>query len=84
LPKAILVTCGFDMLRNVGHAYARKPAADGNDLTYVHHPELPHGFIQMTAHSQRCLEVTQELAQPLGKSLRSSDQPARNTRSRAA
>ena len=56
LPKAILVTCGFDMLRDVGHAYARKLEAAGNDITYVHHPDLPHGFIQMTAHSQRCLE----------------------------
>ena len=36
LPKAILVTCGFDMLRDVGHAYAQKLAAAGNDITYVH------------------------------------------------
>ena len=29
LPKALLVTCGFDMLRDVGHAYAKKLAAGG-------------------------------------------------------
>ncbi len=70
LPKAILVTCGFDMLRDVGHAYAQKLAKDGNDLTYVHHPELPHGFIQMTAHSKRCMEATVELAGMLGDALK--------------
>ena len=70
LPKAILVTSGFDMLRDVGHAYAQKLAAAGNDLTYVHYPDLPHGFIQMTAHSKRCLEATQELARLLGEALK--------------
>jgi acetyl esterase len=70
LPRAILVTCGFDMLRDVGHAYARKLAADGNEITYVHYPDLPHGFIQMTAHSRRCREATQELAGLLGDALR--------------
>src|SRR5467141_596392 len=75
LPKAILVTCGFDMLRDVGHAYAQKLAVDGNDIMYVHYPELPHGFIQMTAHSGRCLEATQELARLLGEALRKPPRP---------
>jgi acetyl esterase len=75
LPRAILVTCGFDMLRDVGHAYAQKLAAAGNDITYVHYPELPHGFIQMTAHSRRCLEATQELARLLGEALRKPPRP---------
>jgi len=69
LPKAILVTAGFDMLRDVAHRYAQKLAKDGNDITYVHYPDLPHAFIQMTAHSQRCLESTQEVARLLGKGL---------------
>ncbi len=69
LPQALLVTCGFDMLRDVGHAYALKLAAAGNELTYVHYPNLPHGFIQMTAHSQRCLQATNEIARLLGEAL---------------
>ena len=69
LPKALLVTCGFDMLRDVAHAYARKLAAACNDLTYVHYDDLPHAFIQMTRHSNRCFESTLELAQLLGASL---------------
>jgi acetyl esterase len=70
LPKAILVTTGFDMLRDAGHAYAQKLAKDGNDITCVHYPELPHGFIQMTAHSKRCMEATLELAHLLGEGLK--------------
>ncbi len=69
LPPALLVTCGFDMLRDVGHAYARKLAAAGNDLTYVHYPDLPHGFIQMTMHAQACLDATEEIATLLGRRL---------------
>jgi acetyl esterase/lipase len=57
------------MLRDVAHRYAQKLAKDGNDITYVHYPDLPHAFIQMTAHSQRCLESTQEVARLLGKGL---------------
>ncbi len=69
-PKALLVTCGFDMLRDVGHAYALKLAEAGNDLTYVHYPDLPHGIIQMTMHSKRCLEATEEIARLLGEGLK--------------
>jgi hypothetical protein len=42
---------------------------DGNDITYVHYPELSHAFVQMTADSKRCLEATQEVASLLGKGL---------------
>ena len=48
LPPTILVTNGFDPLRDVGHEYARKLAQAGNDLTSVHNPDLTHGFPQFT------------------------------------
>ena len=70
LPPALLVTCGFDMLRDVGHAYARKLAAAGNDITYLHYPDLPHGIVQMTMHSRACLAATEEIARLLGDKLR--------------
>jgi acetyl esterase/lipase len=54
LPPAILVTNGFDPLRDVGHAYAQKLAAAGNDLTYVHNPDLTQGFPQFTRYSAAC------------------------------
>ncbi len=69
LPPALLVTCGFDMLRDVGHAYGKKLAAAGNDLTYAHYPDLPHVIIQMTMHSEACLAATEEVARLLGRKL---------------
>jgi hypothetical protein len=44
--------------------------AAGNDLTYAHYDDLPHGFIQMTRHSKRCLESTLEIARLLGEALK--------------
>jgi acetyl esterase len=79
LPRAILVTAGFDMLRDVAHHYAQKLANAGNDITYVHYPDLPHAFIQMTAHSRRCLEATQEVAHLLGQALQKLAAPLRRT-----
>ncbi|MFD7708549.1 alpha/beta hydrolase [Streptomyces sp. NPDC059785] len=67
LPPAILVTNGFDPLRDVGHAYARALAAAGNDLTYVHHPHLTHGFPQFGHRSAACRTATEELARLIGE-----------------
>jgi len=36
----------------------------------VHYDDLPHGFIQMTRHSKRCLESTLEIARLLGEALK--------------
>jgi acetyl esterase len=62
LPPTILVTNGFDPLRDVGHAYARKLAAAGNDIAYVHNPDLTHGFPQFTRYSKACHDATMQLA----------------------
>jgi acetyl esterase len=62
LAPAILVTNGFDPLRDVGHAYAQKLAQAGNDLIYVHNPDLTHGFPQFTRSSTACHQATVELA----------------------
>ncbi|MET9775518.1 alpha/beta hydrolase [Streptomyces sp. NPDC006367] len=67
LPPAILVTNGFDPLRDVGHAYARKLAEAGNDLTYVHHPDLTHGFPQFSHYSRACRAATEDLARRIGE-----------------
>lgn len=66
LPPAILVTNGFDPLRDVGHEYAKKLAAAGNELTYIHHPNLIHGFPQFTRSSKAAHQATLELADLIG------------------
>ncbi|MBV8090698.1 MAG: alpha/beta hydrolase, partial [Alphaproteobacteria bacterium] len=47
---------------DVGLAYAKKLAAAGNDLTYVHNPDLTHGFPQFARFSKACHGATMELA----------------------
>ena len=42
-------------------------AAAGNDLTYVHNPDLTHGFIQFTRWSHACHTATIELAELIKK-----------------
>ncbi|EPY50145.1 alpha/beta hydrolase fold-containing protein [Schizosaccharomyces cryophilus OY26] len=72
LPRALFVNDGFDMLRDVGHEYARKLAAAGNDLVYIYNADLTHGFIQMAPFSKRCLEATEEIAYYIGELLKAS------------
>jgi acetyl esterase/lipase len=62
LPPTILVTNGYDPLRDVGHEYARRLAAAGNDISYVHNPDLTHGFPQFTRYSRACHAATEQLA----------------------
>ncbi|HEX6245781.1 MAG TPA: alpha/beta hydrolase, partial [Polyangiales bacterium] len=61
---ALIVTAGFDPLRDEGDAYAEALRAAGNQVRLVHLTDLVHGFINMGALSQyarRCLvEVAHE------------------------
>ncbi len=48
LPPAIVVTAGFDILRDEGEAYAQALAAAGTMTRPQKYPSLGHGFIHMT------------------------------------
>jgi len=47
LPPALVVTAGFDPLRDEGAAYAARLAAAGNLATHVSFPGQIHGFVTM-------------------------------------
>jgi acetyl esterase len=47
LPPALVVTAGFDPLRDEGRAYADRLRAAGSVARYRCHRDLVHGFIQM-------------------------------------
>lgn len=47
LPPAVVVTGGFDPLRDEGEAYARRLAEAGVTVDHRHHPTLLHGFVNM-------------------------------------
>jgi acetyl esterase len=48
LPPAIVVTAGFDPLRDEGDDYARKLSLAGNRVLHRCVPSLIHGFLNMT------------------------------------
>jgi acetyl esterase len=47
LPPALVITAGFDPLRDEGAAYARRLTAAGNRASYVNFPRQIHGFVTM-------------------------------------
>jgi acetyl esterase len=48
LPRAFVITAGFDVLRDEGIEYAEALRRAGVDVKHVNEPSLPHGFITMT------------------------------------
>jgi acetyl esterase len=47
LPPALVITAGFDPLRDEGAAYAKRLTAAGNRSSYVNFPRQIHGFVTM-------------------------------------
>jgi acetyl esterase len=47
LPPAVVVTAGFDVLRDEGIAYAERLEAAGVPTRSVHYPSMIHGFVSM-------------------------------------
>ncbi len=43
----VIVTAGFDVLRDEGRAYAKKLAAMQSDIHYLHFGRLTHGFVNL-------------------------------------
>jgi acetyl esterase len=47
LPPAIVVTAGFDVLRDEGIAYAKRLEAAGVPAEIAHYPHMIHGFVTL-------------------------------------
>jgi len=68
LPPALVVTAGFDVLRDEGHAYAEKLQEAGVRVELQHYPGMIHGFFQMADQFDQGKLAIQEA----GRSLRSA------------
>lgn len=49
LPPLVIVTCGYDVLRDEGQAYAESCTRDGVETSHIQAPRHTHGFVTMRA-----------------------------------
>jgi acetyl esterase len=61
-PPALVITAGFDPLRDEGRAYADRLRAAGVDVVYREYPGQIHAFVSLTKAIPQGLACTQEIA----------------------
>ncbi len=61
-PPALVITAGFDPLRDEGHAYAERLRAAGVDVRYHEYPGQIHAFVSLTKVIPDGLTATREVA----------------------
>lgn len=69
LAPAIIVTAGFDPLRDQGAAYAEKLKSAGVSVTYRCEDSLPHAFTAMTGAIPAAKRACQKIAQDVEAAL---------------
>jgi acetyl esterase len=61
-PPALVITAGFDPLRDEGRAYAERLRAAGSRVETLEFGSLVHGFVHMTAVSPAARAAMQDIA----------------------
>ena len=69
-PPAMIVTAGFDPLRDEGQAYAEKLRQAGVEVVYREYPGQIHAFVSLTKAIPQGMACTLEIAEYLKKRLR--------------
>ncbi|MAP95553.1 MAG: lipase [Ponticaulis sp.] len=69
LPPAHVVLCGWDPLKAEGRAYADKLAAAGVPVTIREHPNMVHGFMNLTSISVPARDAIADAGEIVGKAL---------------
>jgi acetyl esterase len=81
LAPALVVTAGFDPLRDEGEAYADALAAAGSPVTLRRFGGLMHGFINLIGVSPACRAATLEVAHSFRTLAHASQPPRAESRS---
>lgn len=63
LPPALVVTAGYDPLRDEGRAYADALRAAGNEVTLSQYDDMIHGFFTLPATLDRSTEAIDEVTE---------------------
>lgn len=69
IAPALVVTAGFDPLRDEGEAYAKLLADRGVELEYVCYGDMIHGFFNMVSAGRCAPKYCREIAEKLGAAL---------------
>jgi acetyl esterase len=69
MPASIVVTAGYDPLRDEGEAYARRLQAAGVPTTTLRYPSLVHGFFGWGAHVPAARSAVSEICSVLRDTL---------------
>ncbi|BAV65365.1 alpha/beta hydrolase [Sphingobium cloacae] len=73
LPPAIVVTAGFDILRDSGRRFAERLQVDGVPVHYTNYPSLTHSFLQFSAVVKDADTASSESAKLFGKLVRDTN-----------
>jgi acetyl esterase len=68
-PPALIITAGFDPLRDEGRAYGDRLREAGVDVVYHEYPGQIHAFVSLTKAIPQGLEATREVADYLRRRL---------------
>jgi len=71
-PPALIITAGFDPLRDEGHDYARALEKAGVDVRYHEYPGQIHAFVSLTKAISQGMACTHEIADYLRQRLGSA------------
>ena len=62
LPRAFVITAGFDLLRDEGTEYAEALRAAGVEVKHINESAMPHGFITMNRFCPEAVETLDAIA----------------------
>ncbi|MBI5311138.1 MAG: alpha/beta hydrolase [Actinobacteria bacterium] len=69
LPPALVVTAGYDPLRDEGDLFAEALAEDGVAVKHLRYDSLIHGFFGLGPFSAGCAEAVEEVCAAIGELL---------------
>ena len=70
LPDAVVITAGFDPLRDEGNAYAKRLEDAGNGVAHLTYPDMIHGFVSLRGLLPEADQALEQVATDLADLLR--------------